>query len=317
MMEKRTFLIAQTVEMNAVNDVFRYDQPLENGDGGAHEWRVTVRRNRVPVDLTGMTARCLITRAASSAEREKGIASVTVYMEAQVSAAAGEVSCVFDAGCYAGVGSVAGTMLLVGEDGQSTTVARMSARTSRTASDVMADPDDLVMSLGEIEVIAKEVRETSAAATEALENVAAEQASWVNATAEAETLEPGSAAKVELGEDENGNRKFLFGMPKGEKGDQGVPGAVYSQFSFVLPADGWSEAGDLYYQSVEVEGMANAPGTLHLDTENVSKSDAEAMSEQFALIRSAKTWEGRVQVYAYERLDRDIPVIAGVFAWEA
>lgn len=316
MMEKRTFLIAQTVEMNAVNEVFRYGQPLEHGDGCAHEWRVTVLRNRQVVNLEGMTARCLITRSANAAEREKGIATVTVLMEAQVNSEAGIISCVFDAGCYAGVGSVAGTMSLIGEDGQSTTVAEMTARVKRTGSDVLSDPDDLVMSLGEIEILAKEVRSVSEAASKALAEVTEEQVGWVNATVEAETLEPGSAATVALSKDEDGNRKFLFGMPEGKQGLQGVPGAVYSQFAFVLSMGNWTESGGVSQQRVDIEDMPNAPGTLYLDTRKIAKEDAEAVSAQYALIWDATTYEGFVNVRAYETPDRDIPVILGVFAWE-
>lgn len=318
MMEKRTFLIAQTVEMNAVNEVFRYGQPLEHGDGCAHEWRVTVLRNRQVVNLEGMTARCLITRSANAAEREKGIATVTVLMEAQVNAEAGIISCVFDAGCYAGVGSVAGTMSLIGEDGQGTTVAEMTARVKRTGSDVLSDPDDLVMSLGEIEILAKEVRSVSEAASKALAEVTEEQVGWVNATVEAETLAPGSAATVALSKDEDGNRKFLFGMPEGKQGLQGVPGAVYSQFAFVAPADGWelNIDGVTYSQNIAVADMPNAPGTLYLNADSVSALDAEAMQEQYALIWQANTYTGGVHVTAVAVPDRDIPMIAGVFAWE-
>lgn len=315
-MSERAFLINQTVEMYAVNDVYRYEQPFEYGDGGAHEWRVTVRRNRQIADLTGMTARCLVTRAANSAERERGIATVSVYMDAEVNTAAGIISCVFDAGCYAGSGAVSCAMCLSGEDGQTTTVARMSARTQRTASDVLADPDDLVMGLAEIEAIAKEVRETSAEVSTMLAEVQTEQASWVNATAQAETLEPGSEATFTLGKDENGSRVFKAGIPKGEKGDQGVPGAVYTQFAFVLPVSAWEASGSEYQQRVDVEGMVNAPGTLHLDTREVLKADAEALSEQFALLWDVTTYDGFVIVSALEAPDRDIPVIAGVFAWE-
>lgn len=258
-MEKRTFLINQTVEMNAVNDVYRYGQPLEHGDGCAHEWRVTVLRNRQVVNLEGMTARCLITRSANAAEREKGIATVTVLMEAQVNAAAGIISCVFDAGCYAGVGAVSGVMALIGEDGQSTTVAEMSARAKKTGSDALSDPDDLIMSVTEISAAVKEMQELSAGLPEAAQNANTAAASAVGAAERAEeaaaaiegltvSAVESDAARAEIMETNRGKHMILY-IPKGKDGADGtsfVIRGMYATLDALTAAHATGSAGDAY-----------------------------------------------------------------------
>lgn len=66
-------------------------------------------------------------------------------------------------------------------------------------------------------------------AREAAGDAQKEAESWENATVEAKTLEPGSEATVELTRGENGARKLVYSIPKGEKGDKGETGETGPQ----------------------------------------------------------------------------------------
>lgn len=217
---KRTFLIAQTVELAAENEVHRYEQPLEYGDGDAHMWQVSVRRNRQAVDLEGMTAKCFITRGANAAEREEGVTSVTIPLEADVIPAAGIVSCVLDAACYAGVGAIKGIMRLYRAGStEGVTVAKMTARIERNTADATYDPEGLIPSMDALLAMV----ETIEAATQEAKDAAAAASLWAGAQARAQTLAPGSAATVSIA-DANGVRVITFGIPQGIQGPQGVQG---------------------------------------------------------------------------------------------
>ena len=66
-------------------------------------------------------------------------------------------------------------------------------------------------------------------AREAADNANEEADAWAKATVEANTLEPGSEATVELTREESGARKLVYGIPKGEKGDKGETGEAGPQ----------------------------------------------------------------------------------------
>lgn len=245
---KRTFLIAQTVELAAENEVHRYEQPLEYGDGNAHEWRVTVRRNREAVYLDGVTAKCMITRPANAAEREKGYTSVTVIQDASICAAAGMISCVLNAACYAGMGRVKGVMKLIGADGESVTVARMTAGISRDTTEAISDPEDLVPGiekivavLGEADSAADEARDAAAEAR----YMAQTMEGWENVQVAAETMAAGSAAAVVM-TDENGVRTITFYIPAGVDGRSFVVKGRYASLSALQTAHPTGEEGDAY-----------------------------------------------------------------------
>lgn len=74
---------------------------------------------------------------------------------------------------------------------------------------------------------------TAQEAHAAADDAEAERAKWAGATAEANTLEPGSDATVTLSES-GGVKKFTFGIPRGadgaqgEKGDTGKSGVAFT-----------------------------------------------------------------------------------------
>lgn len=79
---------------------------------------------------------------------------------------------------------------------------------------------------------AADALEAAQAALGAIEAANASAAKWAGATAEAETLEAGRPATVEV-EERNGMKQFLFGLPQGspgangEKGETGQSGVVF------------------------------------------------------------------------------------------
>lgn len=286
---KRTFLIAQTVEMNAENGVHRYEQPLEYGDGDAHMWQVSVRRNRQAVDLEGMTAKCFITRAANASEREEGVTSVTIPLEADVIPAAGIVRCVLDAACYAGVGAVKGIMRLYRAGStEGVTVARMHARLERNTADATYDPEGLIPSMDALLAMV----ETIEAATQEARDAAAEATLWANATVKTVTLAPGSAATVSIA-DANGVRVITFGIPQGIQGPQGVQGPQGIQGPQGEPGkDGNSFVISGLYATLDAlhaahptgsEGEAYGVGTSKSNEVYIWDVDAEAWANMGAL----------------------------------
>lgn len=70
---------------------------------------------------------------------------------------------------------------------------------------------------------AQEARSAADAASSAADAASAMTAKWEKATASVTTLEPGSDATVSLTE-EDGGKKFSFGIPRGEKGEKGDKG---------------------------------------------------------------------------------------------
>lgn len=146
------FVMEQTADLRGSNPPLRYAQAMHWGDDGAHEWRVTVRDAGRTADLSGMTARCQITRPATTAERAEGKERVTVSLPANIDAAGGVVSCVLHADCYAGVGLVEGAMILSGAGVMEMTAARMTAICERMDGDAASEPipaDELLAAIVE------------------------------------------------------------------------------------------------------------------------------------------------------------------------
>ncbi|MDD7175803.1 MAG: hypothetical protein PUH70_12160 [Clostridiales bacterium] len=163
------FAIRQTVDLGCENPVLRYAQPLEYGDSCAHRWIVTVERDGAAADLSAMSAKCYVTRAAGDAERAQGVTSVTLPLETAIDAQSGTVSCVFQEGCYGGVGAFAAIMRLSDASGATVTAAKLTARLDRSTSDAVYDPEGLVPSL---DALLAQI-ETIEAATEAANTAAA------------------------------------------------------------------------------------------------------------------------------------------------
>lgn len=176
------FVIEQRIDLAGVNPVYRYDQPMEYGDGGAHRWIVWVCRGKEKADLQNLTAKCFVRRAASAEEKAQGMGSVTVIQEAQVDAESGSVSCLFDAACYIGVGAVAAVMRVYDAEGHAVAAAKMTAVLECNTSDTVYDPQGLIPSL---DALLAQI-----GAIEAATRAANEAAAKANAAADASTHPP-------------------------------------------------------------------------------------------------------------------------------
>lgn len=111
-----------------------YRQKMSQGDALAHEWRVTIKSEGAAQLLSAeATAKAVVVRPASEAERAQGLETVTVEQDATVNAASGVVSCVLGAGAYAGAGLIRAAMR-VSSSGSTVTVARMTAQVVDDAS---------------------------------------------------------------------------------------------------------------------------------------------------------------------------------------
>lgn len=174
------FLIYQEIDLNRTNPVYRYDQPMEFGDADAHLWCVGIREGGKMADLTGLSAKCYVTRAAGAAEKSQGVTSVTVIQDAVVNVAQGTVSCLFDDGCYVGVGASKCVMRIYDATGGVMTAAKMTAMLERSTSDAVYDPEGLVPSmdalLAQIATIEAATRAANEAAAAA--NAAAKSANF-------------------------------------------------------------------------------------------------------------------------------------------
>lgn len=181
------FAIRQTVDLGCENPVLRYAQPLEYGDSCAHRWIVTVERDGAAADLSAMSAKCYVTRAAGDAERAQGVTSVTLPLETAIDAQGGTISCVFQEGCYGGVGAFAAIMRLSDASGATVTAAKLTARLDRSTSDAVYDPEGLVPSLDALLAQIETIEAATEAANTAAANANAKAAAANTATGNANT----------------------------------------------------------------------------------------------------------------------------------
>lgn len=174
------FLIHQVVDLERTNPIYRYDQPMEFGDADAHLWCVAIREGGKVADLSGMSAKCYVTRAAGAAEKAQGVTSVTVIQKATVDAVRGTVSCLFDDGCYVGVGAATCVMRVYGADGSVVSAAKMTAMLERSTSDAIYDPEGLVTSMDALLAQISTIEAATRAANEAaaLADAAAKSANF-------------------------------------------------------------------------------------------------------------------------------------------
>lgn len=201
------FLIEQRIDLAGVNPVYRYDQPMEYGDGGAHRWIVWASKRGEKADLKNLTAKCFLRRAASAEEKAQGMGSVTVIQEAQVDAESGSVSCLFDKACYAGVGAIAAVMRVYDAESHVVAAAKMTGVIERNTSDTVYDPSGLIPSLDELLA--------QISAIEAATKAANEAAAAAQAAADSSTHPPYIDAAS--------NHWFVWNVSAGKYADTGVP----------------------------------------------------------------------------------------------
>lgn len=250
------FTQRQTIELTQSNPVLVRDQPLVKGDAQALVWIVTIKKNGVPVDLTGATASLYCARSLS--EDESG---GTTYSEATVESG-GEVKAVLPRDA-ANIPGPVGCTIRVTRDGASVAVARMAVMAIDPTGDDILDEgkripslDEIMASIARCDAAAEKAEGAAASVGDALKQVAsaieaangaasdarnaagratsgasAAKAAATTATEAATKIDDmtitatglaaGAAPTAELTE-VDGHYNIALGLPKGDKGDTGA-----------------------------------------------------------------------------------------------
>ena len=278
------FTQRQTIELTLSNPVLVRDQPLVKRDVQALVWIVTIKKNGVPVDLTGATASLYCARALS--EDESG---GTTYSEATVESG-GEVKAVLPRDA-ANIPGPVGCTIRVTRDGASVAVARMAVMAIDPTGDDILDEgkripslDEIMASIARCDAAAEKAEGAAASVGDALKQVASaikaangaasdarnaagqatDGASAAKAAAttasEAATkiddmtitatgLAAGAAPTAKLTE-VGGHYNIVLGLPKGDKGDPGATPQITVQVKTGEPGTA---------ASVKQTGTAEAP----------------------------------------------------------
>lgn len=278
------FTQRQTIELTQSNPVLVRDQPLVKRDVQALVWIVTIKKNGVPVDLTGATASLYCARSLS--EDESG---GTTYSEATVESG-GEVKAVLPRDA-ANIPGPVGCTIRVTRDGASVAVARMAVMAIDPTGDDILDEgkripslDEIMASIGRCDAAAEKAEGAAASVGDALKQVASaiktangaasdarnaagqatDGASAAKAAATTATeaatkiddmtitatgLAAGAAPTVELTE-VGGHYNIALGLPKGDKGDPGATPQITVQVKTGEPGTA---------ASVKQTGTAEAP----------------------------------------------------------
>ena len=174
----------QTIELTQSNPVLVRDQPLVKGDVQALVWTVTIKKNGVPVDLTGATASLYCARALSEdgsggttyneATTESG---GTTYSEATIESG-GTVKAVLPRDA-ANIPGPVGCMIRVTRDGASVAVARMAVMAvDQTGDDILDEGkripslDEIMASIARCDAAAEKAEGAAASVGDALKQVA-------------------------------------------------------------------------------------------------------------------------------------------------
>lgn len=278
------FTQRQTIELTQSNPVLVRDQPLVKGDVQALVWIVTVKKNGVPVDLTGATASLYCARALS----EDGSGGTT-YSAATVEGN-GTVRAVLPTDA-ANIPGPVGCMIRVTRDGASVAVARMAVMAvDQTGDDILDEGkripslDEIMASIARCDAAAEKAEGAAASVGDALKQVASaieaangaasdarnaagqatdgasaakaaattatEAATKINdMTITATGLAAGAAPTAELTE-VDGHYNIVLGLPKGDKGDPGATPQITVQVKTGEPGTA---------ASVKQTGTAEAP----------------------------------------------------------
>ena len=278
------FTQRQTIELTQSNPVLVRDQPLVKGDVQALVWIVTVKKNGVPVDLTGATASLYCARALS----DDGSGGTT-YSAATIESD-GAVKAVLPTDA-ANIPGPVGCMIRVTRDGASVAVARMAVMAVDLTGDDILDEgkripslDEIAASIARCDAAAEKAEGAAASVGDALKQVASaieaandaasdarnaagqatDGASAAKAAATTATeaatkiddmtitatgLAAGAAPTAELTE-VGGHYNIVLGLPKGDKGDTGATPQITVQVKTGEPGTA---------ASVKQTGTAEAP----------------------------------------------------------
>lgn len=278
------FTQRQTIELTQSNPVLVRDQPLVKGDVQALVWIVTIKKNGVPIDLTGATASLYCARALS----EDGSGGTT-YSAATIESG-GAVKAVLPTDA-ANIPGPVGCMIRVTRDGASVAVAHMAVMAVDLTGDDILDEgkripslDEITASIARCDAAAEKAEGAAASVGDALKQVASaiktangaandarnaagqatDGASAAKAAATTATeaatkiddmtitatgLAAGAAPTAELIE-AGGHYNIVLGLPKGDKGDPGATPQITVQVKTGEPGTA---------ASVKQTGTAEAP----------------------------------------------------------
>lgn len=278
------FTQRQTIELTQSNPVLVRDQPLVKDDVQALVWIVTIKKNGVPVDLTGAIASLYCARSLS--EDESG---GTTYSEATVESG-GEVKAVLPRDA-ANIPGPVGCVIRVTRDGASVAVARMAVMAVDLTGDDILDEgkripslDEIAASIARCDAAAEKAEGAAASVGDALKQVAlaieaangaandarnaagqatdgasAAKAAATTATEAATKIDDmtitatglaaGAAPTAKLTE-VDGHYNIVLGLPKGDKGDPGATPQITVQVKTGEPGTS---------ASVKQTGTAEAP----------------------------------------------------------
>lgn len=278
------FTQRQTIELTQSNPVLVRDQPLVKGDVQALVWIVTIKKNGVPVDLTGATASLYCARALS----EDGSGGTT-YSAATIESD-GAVKAVLPTDA-ANIPGPVGCMIRVTRDGASVAVARMAVMAvDQTGDDILDEGkripslDEIAASIARCDAAAEKAEGAAASVGDALKQVASaigaangaasdarkaagqatDGASAAKAAATTATeaatkiddmtitatgLAAGAAPTAALTE-VDGHYNIVLGIPRGDKGDPGATPQITVQVKTGEPGTA---------ASVKQTGTAEAP----------------------------------------------------------
>ena len=274
----------QTIELTQSNPVLVRDQPLVKGDVQALVWIVTIKKNGVPVDLTGATASLYCARALS----DDGSGGTT-YSAATIESD-GAVKAVLPTDA-ANIPGPVGCMIRVTRDGASVAVARMAVMAvDQTGDDILDEGkripslDEIMASIARCDAAAEKAESAAASVSDALKQVASaikaangaasdardaagqatDGASAAKAAATTATeaatkiddmtitatgLAAGAAPTAGLTE-VDGHYNIVLGIPRGDKGDPGATPQITVQVKTGEPGTA---------ASVKQTGTAEAP----------------------------------------------------------
>lgn len=278
------FTQRQTIELTQSNPVLVRDQPLVKSDVQALVWIVTIKKNGVPVDLTGATASLYCARSLSEGE-----SGGTTYSEATVESG-GEVKAVLPRDA-ANIPGPVGCTIRVTRDGASVAVARMAVMAIDPTGDDILDEgkripslDEIMASIARCDAAAEKAEGAAASVGDALKQVASAVEAANGATSDARNaagqatsgasaakaaattateaatkiddmtitatgLAAGAAPTAELTE-VGGHYNIVLGLPKGDKGDPGATPQITVQVKTGEPGTA---------ASVKQTGTAEAP----------------------------------------------------------
>ena len=250
------FIQRQTIELTQSNPVLVRDQPLVKSDVQALVWIVTIKKNGVPVDLTGATASLYCARSLS--EDESG---GTTYSEATVESG-GEVKAVLPRDA-ANIPGPVGCTIRVTRDGASVAVARMAVMAIDPTGDDILDEgkripslDEIMASIARCDAAAEKAEGAAASVGDALKqvasaieaangaasdarNAAGQATDGASAAKTAATTATEAATKIDdmtitatglaagaaptaVLNVVDGHYNIVLGLPKGDKGDTGA-----------------------------------------------------------------------------------------------